>query len=125
MIPDGSTPIKNEILIDIIAKGLLTKDEMRIMAYIIRWSWGFDGEGRRQDWTKNLNKRKIADDIGMYESHLNRTINRMIKENKIIIKGKCYQFNEHYEKWKNLPKSKVFNDKKLTKLVRKTYQKVK
>ena len=125
MIPDGSTPIKNEILIDIIAKGLLTKDEMRIMAYIIRWSWGFDGEGRRQDWTKNLNKRKIADDIGMYESHLNRTINRMIKENKIIIKSKCYQFNEHYEKWKNLPKSKVFNDKKLTKLVRKTYQKVK
>jgi hypothetical protein len=126
MIPKDSTPIKNKILIDIIAKGLLSKDEMRIIFYIIRWSWGFNGVGRRQDWTKKITKRKIADDIGMYESHLNRTINKMIIENKIIIKGRCYQFNEHYEKWKNLPKSQVLkNGKKLTKLVSKTYQKVK
>ena len=122
MIPKDSTPIKNKILINILARGLLSKDEMRIIFYIIRWSWGFNGVGRRQDWTKKLIKRKIANDIGMYESHLNRTINKMIEENKIIIKNKCYQFNEHYEKWKNLPKSEVLNDKKLTKMVRKTYQ---
>ena len=122
MIPKNSTPIKNEILIDIIAKGLLNKDEMRIVAYIMRWSWGFDGVGRRQDWTKKITKRKIADEIGMYESHINRNINKMIKENKIIVKDGCYQFNEHYEEWEDLPKSEVFNDKKLTKLVNKNSQ---
>jgi len=122
MIPKDSTPIKNKILIDIIAKGLLSKDEMRIIAYIIRWSWGFNGIGRRQDWTKVLTKRKIASDVGMDESHLNRNINRMIIENKIIIKDGCYQFNEHYEKWKNWTKSPVFNDKKLDKKSSKTGQ---
>jgi len=125
MIPKDSTPIKNKILIDILAKGLLSKDEMRIIFYIIRWSWGFDGEVRRQDWTKELNKRKIADDIGMKESQLNRIINKMIEENKIIMKDKCYQFNEHYEKWKNLTKSKVFDEEELNKKLSKTSQIVK
>jgi len=125
MIPKDSTPIKNKILIDILAKGLLSKDEMRIIFYIIRWSWGFNGVGRRQDWTKELNKRKIADDIGMDEGHLNRNINRMITENKIIIKDKCYQFNEHYEKWKNLTISQVNSDKKLAEKSSKTCRLVK
>uniref|UniRef100_A0A6H1ZX49 Putative DNA replication initiation protein n=1 Tax=viral metagenome TaxID=1070528 RepID=A0A6H1ZX49_9ZZZZ len=122
MIPDKSTPIKNEILINIFAKGLLNKDEMRIIFYIIRWSWGFDGVSRRQDWTKELTKRQIANGIEMHESHFNRNINRMIIEKKIIIKDGCYQFNEHYEEWENLPKSQVLDDNKLTKLVNKTYQ---
>jgi len=122
MIPKDSTPIKNKILIDIIAKGLLSKDEMRIIAYIIRWSWGFNGIGRRQDWTKELKKRKIADDIGMLESHLGENINKMILENKIIVKDKCYQFNEHYEKWENFPKKEIFNKRKLPEKGSKTYQ---
>lgn len=122
MIPKDSTPIKNKILIDIIAKGLLSKDEMRIIAYIIRWSWGFNGIGRRQDWTKKLTKRRIADGIDMHESHLNRNINRMIKENIIIVKNGCYQFNEHFEEWKNLPKRQGFFNKNLTKKASNTYQ---
>ena len=126
MIPKDSTPIKNKILIDIIAKGLLSKDELRIIAYIVRWSWGFDGVERRQDWTEELKKRKIANDIGMAEQHLGRTINKMILDNKIVVRDKCYQFNEHYEEWKNLPKVLVLKkDKKLTKSVSKTNQKSK
>ena len=124
MIPKDSTPIKNKILIDILAKGLLSKDEMRIIFYIIRWSWGFNDGERRQDWTKKLKKRQISDDIGMAEQRIGKNINRMILENKIIVKDKCYQFNEHYEKWKNLPKGLVLNnDKKLIKKVSKTNQK--
>ena len=123
MIPKDSTPIKNKILIDILAKGLLSKDEMRIIFYIIRWSWGFDGKIRRQDWTKELTKRQIADDMGMAEQHIGKNINRMINKNIIIVKDNCYQFNEHYEKWKNLPNRLVLNDKKLTKKVSKTNQK--
>ena len=122
MIPKDSTPIKNKILINILAKGLLSKDEMRIIFYIIRWSWGFNGIGRRQDWTKKLKKRKMSDDIGMAEQHIGKNINRMIDKNIIIVKDGCYQFNEHYEKWKNSPKRLVLNDKKLTKKVSKTNQ---
>lgn len=124
MIPKDSTPVKHKILTEIFAKRLLTLDEIAIVSYIMRWSWGFDNGERRQDWTNKLTKRKIANDIGMYESHLNRTINKMILGNKIMVKDKCYQFNEHYEEWKNLPKKQVLkNGKKLTKLVSKTYQK--
>ena len=122
MIPKNSTPIKNEILTNIFAKGLLNKDEMRIVFFIIRWSWGFNGKHRRQDYTKELTKRQIANDIDMHESHINRNINRMITEKKIIVKDGCYQFNEHYKEWKNLPNKQVLNGKKLTKMVSKTYQ---
>lgn len=120
MIPKDSTPIKNKILIDILAKGLLSKDEMRIIFYIIRWSWGFNGVGRRQDWTKKIKKRQIADDIGMDEGYFNKIINKMILENKIMIKDKRYQFNEHYDKWK-LEENSSF--KKLVKNTRKTCEK--
>ena len=115
MIPKKSTPIKNEILIDIFAKGLLTKDEMRIVSYIIRWSWGFDGKHRRQDFTKELTKRQIADDIEMDKGHFNRNINKMITENKITEKEGCYQFNEHYKEWGKLTNSQPETEKKLTK----------
>ena len=120
MIPNGSTPIKNEILMDIFAKGKLTQAEIRIVSYVIRWSWGFMGKDRRQDWTKKLTKRQMANDIEMKESLLNRILNKMIKENKIIVKGGCYQFNEHEEEWKNLTKSKVFDDEKLNEKLNKT-----
>ena len=120
MIPNSSTPIKNEILIDIFAKGLLSKDEMRIVCYIIRWSWGFknnEDKSRRQDWTKKLTRRQIANDIEMDESWLNKLIKKMIKENKIIYQDGAYQFNEHYENWWKLP---VKNEKKLVETTSKT-----
>ena len=100
MIPDKSTPIKNEILIDVFAKGKLSKIEMQIIFYIIRWSWGFNGVGRRQDWTKKLKKRQISKDIRLGESKVGRVLNIMIKEEKIIENDGCYQFNEHYMEWK-------------------------
>ena len=115
MIPKNTTPIKNEILINIFAKGLLTKTETRIVFYIIRWSWGFDGVGRRQDWTKSIDRIQMAKEMRIDLSKLSRVINIMIKEKKIIQKGKQYQFNEHYDKWElNNTKcniSKILRDK--------------
>ena len=126
MIPKDSTPVKHKILTEIFAKRLLTLNEIAIISYIMRWSWGFDDGERRRDWTNKLTKRKIAKDIGMAEQHIGKNINKMIRENIIIIKDGCYQFNEHYEKWKNLPKRLVLEvDKKLTKSVSKTNQKCK
>ncbi|MBA7554740.1 hypothetical protein ES705_47371 [subsurface metagenome] len=124
MIPKDSTPVKHKILTDIFAKRLLTLEEVAIVSYIMRWSWGFDNGERRQDWTNKLTKRKMANDIGMAEQHVGRNINKMIKENIIIIKNGCYQFNEHFEEWKNLPKRLVLkNNKKLTESVSKTNRK--
>jgi len=48
IIPNGSTPIKNDILIEVIAKGKLDLTEIRIIAYIIRFSWGFADKNGRQ-----------------------------------------------------------------------------
>jgi len=112
MIPKNTTPIKNEILTEIIFKGKLNLVEIKIIAYIIRWSWGFDGMERRQDWTKKLTKRQIAKEGGMKESLVNKNINKMIAEKKIFVKNNCYQFNEHYEEWKNLTNSYTKNNKK-------------
>ena len=121
MIPKNSTPIKNEILTDIFAKRLLTLEEIAIVSYIMRWSWGFDGVERRQDWTKKLTNKQIAEDIGMHESHLSNNIKRMIAENKILVKDNCYQFNEHYEDWKVTEK---VTNKKLPKREQKVTEKV-
>lgn len=117
MIPDGSTPIKNEILIEIFAKGKLTRMEMRIASYIMRWSWGFDDKERRQDWTKSIMEKQIAEDLGVHKVVVCRTIKQMIQR-KILLtekltKGLCYQFNEHYENWKKL--TEMLISKKLTK----------
>jgi len=112
MIPKNTTPIKNEILTEIIFKGKLNLVEIKIIAYIIRWSWGFNGVEKRQDWTKKLTKRRIAKEGGMKESLVIKNINKMIAEKKIFIKNNCYQFNEHYEEWKNITNSYTKNNKK-------------
>lgn len=121
MIPEKYTPVSNEIMIEIIAKGLLNKNEIRIAHYIMRWSWGWGnkGEKERQDWTRKLYKGNIADDIGMDRGNLNVVLNKMIKEGKVIVEDRCYQFNEHYKDWNivNLTiKYCKFNNKKLLKL---------
>ena len=101
-IPNGSTPIKNEILIEIFAKGLLTNSELRIISYIIRWSWGFENKknNRRQDWTNPLTIKKIAEDIKMDYTWCSRITKTLIKTNKLFCQNNRYQFNEHYDQWK-------------------------
>lgn len=104
MIPHASTPIKHEILTEIFAKGRLSLSEMRIVLYIIRWSWGFHSkEGRRQDWTKSLTVYKISKDIEMDYTWCCRIIENMINCKKIYKnENQQYQFNEHSELWKKV-----------------------
>ena len=99
MIPKESTPIKHTILIEIIAQGRLTYDEVRIACFIMRWSWGFDEGSRRQDWTKDFTVSEIAQEIKMNRGTCSEIINRMLKEGKLIRNGNKLQFNEHYENW--------------------------
>jgi len=124
MIPKDSTPVKHKILTEIFAKRLLTLNEIAIVSYIMRWSWGFDDGERRQDWTGKLTKRKIADDIEMNRGKCCTILNRMIKEKKVKVKDKCYQFNEHYEGWQKFTKGKLFDSKKVYESETKSLRKV-
>jgi DNA-binding Lrp family transcriptional regulator len=102
MIPQESTPIKHTILIEIIAQGRLSYDEVRIACFIMRWSWGFEDKAnnRRHDWTKELTISEIAREIKMKQSLCWRTINKMVNDGKLLRDGNKFQFNEHYENWK-------------------------
>ena len=93
------TPVKNEILVDILAKGRLSHRETRIASYIMRNSWGYSFNGSRQQWTKRLSVTRIAKDIGLPRCKCSVVINRMVKEKKLFKKGDQYQFNERYEEW--------------------------
>jgi len=118
MIPQESTPIKHTILIEIIAQGCLSYDEVRIACFIMRWSWGFDEGVRRQDWTKEFTISEIAKEIKMDRGLCSRTINKMVNDGKLLRDGNKFQFNEHYKNWKVLQKvtpvtnSHTYRDKK-------------
>ena len=101
MIPKKSTPIKHDVLIEDFAKGRLTLSQIRVAVFVIRWSWGFDGDkGRRRDWTKPFTKYEIASAINMEYSWCCRTCDRMVQEGKLREKDGRWQFNEHWEEWK-------------------------
>ena len=119
MIPKESTPIKHTILIEIIAQGRLTYDEVRVASFIMRWSWGFDEGVRRQDWTKEFMVSEIAKEIKMKRSVCSRTINKMARDGKLLREDNKYQFNEHYENWKTVTKSYAYQ--KDTESVSKSY----
>ncbi|MCX6087737.1 MAG: hypothetical protein NTV78_01010 [Caldiserica bacterium] len=92
MIPKESTPIKHTILIEIIAQGRLTYDEVRIACFIMRWSWGFDEGSRRQDWTKEFTISEIAKEINMHRGTCSETINKMVNDGKLFRDGNRFQF---------------------------------
>ena len=90
----GFTQIPNETLEEIFIKGLLSQTEMRVALYIIHQSTGY-----HRDWTNESTVQKMADDIGMRRSFCSRTINQMIRENKIIREGNRFRFNENIKEW--------------------------
>ena len=108
MMKEFSTPITNEVLIEVFAKGLLSQTEMRIVSYIIRWSWGF-----HREWTNESTVQKIADDIGISRCICSRAINRMIREKKIQRDNGQYRFNENYKEWEVLTNCNGEADKKV------------
>ena len=105
MIPRRSTPVKNEVLIEVFAKGRLTQTEMRIASYIMRWSWGFDEGDRRQEWTREISISRMSEEIEMDKGNCSKTVNKMLKEGKLSKRGRRYHFNERYEEWGRVVKS--------------------
>ena len=97
--------MKNEVLIEVFAKGRLTQTEMRIASYIMRWSWGFDEGDRRQEWTREISISRMSEEIKMDKGNCSKTVNKMLKEGKLYKRGRRYRFNERYEEWGGVVKS--------------------
>lgn len=108
-IPKESTPIKNEILVEIFAKRKLALRELSIVSYIIRHSWGYDDKKnkRRQDWTKPMTITEIAENINMDRGNTSKIINDMLRRNILCCQEDRYQFNEHSESWSVLNQHSV------------------
>lgn len=93
------TRIKHTVLMDIFAKGLLSKREMQIVFVVIRESWGWD-QGK-SNWTKKaLSQRQIAQKTEVNLRHINPVLQDML-DRKILVKNDegRYSFNEHFETW--------------------------
>ena len=97
--------MKNEVLIEVFAKGRLTQTEMRIASYIMRWSWGFDEGDRRQEWTREISISRMSEEMEMDKGNCSKTVNKMLKEGKLYKRGRRYRFNERYEEWGGVVKS--------------------
>lgn len=93
------TRIKHTVLMDVFAKGLLTKREMQIAFVVIRESWGWNkGES---NWTKRpISYRRFAKKTGMSSWHVHETAKKMLIEKKLLSNDYgCLAFNEHIDTW--------------------------
>jgi len=97
---EGFTQIPNKVITEIFVKGQLNETEMRITFYIIRWSWGF-----HKDWTNKTTVKKIAEDTGISRRLCSTTINRMIRENKLLRNTGRFKFYDEHQYWKKVSRN--------------------
>jgi len=117
---DGHVDIANEI-VEILAKTYLSSYESQVLWAIFRKTYGWH---KKEDWITNT---QIAEMTGIAESHISRTLKKLIKKNMVNKNGKKLSFQKDYDNWQKLPKQ-VSNeklpkwDKKLPKQVREVTQ---
>ena len=117
---DGHVDIANEI-VEVLAKTYLSSYESQVLWAIFRKTYGWH---KKEDWITNT---QISNMTGIAESHISRTIKKLIRRNIIIRNGKKLSFQKDYEKWEKLPKQVTnkklpIQDKKLPKQVIKVTQ---
>ena len=100
---NGHVDIANEI-VEILAKTYLSSYESQILWAIFRKTYGWH---KKEDWITNTQISKMT---GIAESHVSRTIKKLIKKNMIIRNGKKLAFQKDYDLWEKLPKQ-VTNEK--------------
>jgi len=112
---NGHTDIANEI-VEALAKTQLCGYESRLLWAIWRKTYGWH---KKTDWI-NFKQFKELTKIGN-DSHISRTLKRLVKRNILTKNGKYYGFKKDYDHWIKLPKlvSEVtkIGKKKLPKLV--------
>ena len=117
---DGHVDIANEI-VEVLAKTYLSSYESQVLWAIFRKTYGWH---KKEDWITNT---QISDMTGIAESHISRTIKRLIQRKIIIRVNKKLAFQKDYDQWEKLPKQVTFKklpiqDKKLPKQVNEVTQ---
>ena len=117
---DGHVDIANEI-VEVLAKTYLSSYESQVLWAIFRKTYGWH---KKEDWITNT---QISDMTGIAESHISRTIKKLIQRKIIIRVNKKLAFQKDYDRWEKLPKQVTseklpIQDKKLPKQVIKVTQ---
>ena len=117
---DGHVDIANEI-VEALAKIYLSSYESQVLWAIFRKTYGWH---KKEDWITNT---QISDMTGIAESHISRTIKKLIQRKIIIRVDKKLAFQKDYDQWEKLPKQVTSKklpkqDKKLPKQVIKVTQ---
>lgn len=94
----GHLDIANE-LVDKLAQTQLSGYESRILWAIWRKTYCWH---KKEDWISYSQFKELTK-IGN-DSHISRTLKRLIARNIITKNGNSYQFNKDYEEWTDLPK---------------------
>ena len=108
---DGHVDIANEI-VEALAKTYLSSYESQVLWAIFRKTYGWH---KKEDWITNT---QISDMTGIAESHISRTIKKLIQRKIIIKVDKKIAFQKDYDQWEKLP----IQDTKLPKQVIKVTQ---
>jgi len=106
---DGHVDIANEI-IEALAKIYLSSYETQTLFAIFRKTYGWH---KKEDW---ITGSQLSEMTGISESHISRTLKKLIQRNLIIKNGKKISFQKDHEKWKKLPiQASNKNEEKLPK----------
>ncbi|MCJ7790563.1 MAG: replication protein [Candidatus Atribacteria bacterium] len=93
---NGHTDIANEILEEL-GKTYLSSYESRVLFIIFRKTYGWH---KKEDWITNT---QISEMTGIAESHISRTIKKLIQRRIVTKNGKKLSFQKDYEQWEKLP----------------------
>ena len=117
---NGHVDIANGI-VEALAKTYLSSYESQVLWAIFRKTYGWH---KKEDWIAGSQLSKMT---GILESHISRTLKKLILRNVIIKNGKKISFQKNYDKWEKLPKQASnkklpIQDKKLPKQAREITQ---
>jgi len=93
---DGHVDIANEI-VEALAKIYLSSYESQVLWAIFRKTYGWH---KKEDW---ITGSQLSEMTGIAESHISRTLKKLIQRNLIIKNRKKISFQKDYEKWEKLP----------------------
>lgn len=89
---------KDRVVRDIIARGLLSKQEMRICAFVWHESWGWNRSTSSPEFP--ITVALICEFTGMAERPARRTWMKLLEDQVILSHSDgSHEFNEHFEMW--------------------------
>jgi len=101
---DGHVDIANGI-VEALAKTYLSSYESQVLWAIFRKTYGWH---KKEDWITNT---QITEMTGIAESHVSRTIKKLVKRHIVGKSGKKLFFQKNYDEWEKIPKQ--VSDKKI------------